>query len=372
MTTSPDEVAPAMRTLEELATAAKGCLACAELAASRTTVVVGDLPKSAEVLLIGEAPGAQEDVSGVPFVGKSGRLLDTLLAEAGMPRERVAVANVLKCRPPGNRKPRREEVSNCRPWLERQIDLLDPLVLCTLGGTAAEWALGGGVRIAALRGQQHTYRGRPLVVTYHPAAAIRFGPGGAPLVALREDLALVAGLAAERRSQPVGPDLADVAAVAAVPGVAPDAGAMRAVGERLAAALRPGDLVVLTGELGAGKTTLAQGIGAGLDVRGRVTSPTFVIARVHPPRVPGRPPLVHVDAYRLGSLEEVDDLDLDASLEESVTVVEWGEGKAESLADDRLEVRIERATGASGLPDGEARRVTVRGIGARWTGVTPL
>jgi DNA polymerase len=369
MTTSPDEVAPAIGTLEELATAAKGCLACAELVASRAKVVVGDLPRGAEVLLIGEAPGAQEDASGVPFVGKSGQLLDTLLAEAGMPRERVAVANVLKCRPPGNRKPRREEVGNCRPWLERQIDLLDPLVVCTLGGTAAEWALGGGVRIAALRGQRHTYRGRPLVVTYHPAAAIRFGPGGAPLAALREDLALVAGLAAERRSQSAGPDLADVAAVAAV---APDAAAMRAVGQRLAAALRPGDLVVLTGELGAGKTTLAQGIGAGLDVRGRVTSPTFVIARVHPPRAPGRPALVHVDAYRLGSLEEVDDLDLDASLDESVTVVEWGEGKAESLADDRLEVRIERATGASGLSDGEARRVIVRGIGARWAGMSPL
>jgi tRNA threonylcarbamoyl adenosine modification protein YjeE len=359
MTESPAEVAPAITTLDELATCAERCVACPELAATRTTVVVGCMPPGAEVLLIGEAPGAQEDVTGVPFVGKSGQLLDKLLAEAGMPRDRVAVANVLKCRPPGNRKPRRDEVENCRPWLERQIELLDPLVICTLGGTAAEWAFGTGVRIAALRGNEHTFHGRPLVATYHPAAAIRFGPNGAPLAALREDLALVARLAAERRRQ------SEEHAIAA------DARQMRAIGERLAARLQPGDLVVLTGELGAGKTTLAQGIGAGLGVRGPVTSPTFVIARVHPPLSADRPPLVHVDAYRLGSPEEVDDLDLDALAEASVTVVEWGEGKVENLTDDRLEVRIERASDAAHPAAREARRVTVRGIGARWAGALP-
>jgi len=359
MTVSPAEVALSVTTLDELATCAQRCVACAELAATRTTVVVGRMPPGAEVLLIGEAPGAQEDVIGVPFVGKSGQLLDKLLAEVGMPRDRVAVANVLKCRPPGNRKPRRDEVDNCRPWLERQIDLLDPLVICTLGGTAAEWALGAGVRIAALRGARHTFGGRPLVATYHPSAAIRFGPNGAPLAALREDLALVARLAAERRRQ------------TEERGVAADASEMRGIGERLASALRPGDLVVLSGELGAGKTTLAQGIGAGLGVRGHVTSPTFVIARVHPALSPDRPPLVHVDAYRLGSLEEVDDIDLDASVEASVTVVEWGEGKVENLTDDRLEVRIERAADTADPAARDARRVTVRGIGARWAGALP-
>jgi DNA polymerase len=346
--------------LDELAARVQGCLACPELVASRTTVVAGSMPAGADVLFVGEAPGAQEDATGVPFVGKAGQLLDKLLAEAGMPRDRVAVANVLKCRPPGNRKPRRDEVDNCQPWLERQIDLLDPLVICTLGGTAAEWALGGGVRVAALRGERHTYRGRLLVATYHPSAAIRFGPSGAPLAALREDLALVARLAAERRRP------AERHAERHLD--APDPAAMRAIGKRLAAGLRAGDLVVLTGELGAGKTTLVQGIGAGMDVRGAVTSPTFVIARVHPARSPGRPPLVHVDAYRLGSLEEVDDLDLDATLEDSVTVVEWGEGKVETLSDDRVEVRIRRADPAGG----EARQVTVRGIGARWADTPPL
>ncbi|MDP3889906.1 tRNA (adenosine(37)-N6)-threonylcarbamoyltransferase complex ATPase subunit type 1 TsaE, partial [Nocardioides sp.] len=115
----------------------------------------------------------------------------------------------------------------------------------------------------------------------------------------------------------------------------PDAGAMRDLGRSLATDLRAGDLVVLSGGLGAGKTTLTQGLGEGLGVRGGVTSPTFVIARVHPSLVDG-PALVHVDAYRLGGVEELDDLDLDTSLEEAVTVVEWGEGVAEVLADSRL------------------------------------
>ena len=143
------------------------------------------------------------------------------------------------------------------------------------------------------------------------------------------------------------------------PVVVEDAEAMRAFGASLARLLRPGDLVVLSGPLGAGKTTLAQGIGEGLGVRGPVTSPTFVIARVHPPLGDG-PPLVHVDAYRLGSDLEVDDLDLDATLEESVTLVEWGEGRVEGLAEDRLLVRISRQR------DDEAREVVVEGVGPRW------
>ena len=155
---------------------------------------------------------------------------------------------------------------------------------------------------------------------------------------------------------------------------------MRELGRQLAALLRPGDLVLLTGELGAGKTTLTRGLGEGLDVRGEVTSPTFVIARVHPALRDG-PPLVHVDAYRLGGgLDEMEDLDLDVSLPESVVVVEWGEGKVEELSEDRLHVVIERTTGgteaADALEAGEddVRKVTVTGLGARWAGadLTPL
>jgi tRNA threonylcarbamoyladenosine biosynthesis protein TsaE len=113
----------------------------------------------------------------------------------------------------------------------------------------------------------------------------------------------------------------------------------RAFGLALAALLRPGDLVVLAGPLGAGKTALTQGIGAGLGVPGAVTSPTFVLARVHRG---GRVPLVHVDAYRLGSMADVDDLDLDATAEEAVTVVEWGHGLVEQLADEHLVVELDR------------------------------
>ena len=134
------------------------------------------------MLLVGEAPGAQEDAAGVPFVGRSGQLLDELLAEAGLRRERVAVANVLKCRPPANRKPRRAEVARCRPWLAAADRAGRPAwCVVALGGTAAEWFFGPGARIAMLREQGRPRRwhdGRRLLVTYHPSAAIRFGPRG--------------------------------------------------------------------------------------------------------------------------------------------------------------------------------------------------
>jgi tRNA threonylcarbamoyladenosine biosynthesis protein TsaE len=143
---------------------------------------------------------------------------------------------------------------------------------------------------------------------------------------------------------------------------------MRELGRSLAKLLLPGDLVLLTGELGAGKTTLTRGLGEGLGVRGAVTSPTFVIARVHP-SLSGGPALVHVDAYRLGGLDEMEDLDLDVSLPESVVVVEWGEGKVEELADDRLQVVIARAVGTDGGDPDDPREVTLTAVGQRWRGV---
>jgi tRNA threonylcarbamoyladenosine biosynthesis protein TsaE len=140
------------------------------------------------------------------------------------------------------------------------------------------------------------------------------------------------------------------------------------LGRRLAKLLRAGDLVLLTGPLGAGKTTLARGLGEGLGVRGAVTSPTFVIARVHP-SLAGGPALVHVDAYRLGGgLDEMEDLDLDVSLPESVVVVEWGEGKVEELSEDRLHVFIGRAEGDESV-ENDLREVMVSGIGPRWAEV---
>lgn len=138
----------------------------------------------------------------------------------------------------------------------------------------------------------------------------------------------------------------------------PTAEATTDLGSRLARLLRAGDLVILTGDLGAGKTTFTKGIAAGLGVQGHVSSPTFIIARVHP----GPVPLVHVDAYRLTGLAEVDDLDLDSDLSESVTVVEWGEGLVEDLSEDRLEIAIVRPRGE----DTRGRYAQIRARGPRW------
>jgi tRNA threonylcarbamoyladenosine biosynthesis protein TsaE len=172
---------------------------------------------------------------------------------------------------------------------------------------------------------------------------------------------------------------------------------MRALGRSLATVLRAGDLVILSGGLGAGKTTLTQGIGDGLGVRGPITSPTFVIARVHPPLEPvaatgqSRPALVHADAYRLDSVLELDDLDLDTDTAASVTVVEWGEGLAEGLAADRLEITItpdvpiagdagdadpvDGGNAADREPDPDdptvdlPRMVRISAVGERWEGI---
>ncbi|MCW2829762.1 MAG: tRNA ((37)-N6)-threonylcarbamoyltransferase complex ATPase subunit type 1 TsaE [Aeromicrobium sp.] len=157
---------------------------------------------------------------------------------------------------------------------------------------------------------------------------------------------------------------------------------MHALAARLAPLLRAGDMLVLSGDLGAGKTTFTQGLGEALGVRGPITSPTFIIARTHPSLVDG-PPLVHVDAYRLGDAREIDDLDLDATTDESVTVVEWGEGMVEQLTDSWLHVRIEvrgvRPIDPLGTPhdgdqpaeadDAESRVVTIKPVGPRWVGV---
>ncbi|RHW28929.1 tRNA (adenosine(37)-N6)-threonylcarbamoyltransferase complex ATPase subunit type 1 TsaE [Nocardioides immobilis] len=148
----------------------------------------------------------------------------------------------------------------------------------------------------------------------------------------------------------------------------PTADDMRALAARVARQLVAGDVLVLSGDLGAGKTTFTQGLGTALQVRGAVTSPTFVISRVHPSLV-GGPDLVHVDAYRLGGAAELDDLDLDTDLDHAVTVVEWGEGLAEDLADSPLEIRIRRASGSVVGGSEDSRTVELDPLGARWLGV---
>ncbi|RBY80160.1 uracil-DNA glycosylase [Blastococcus sp. TF02-09] len=177
-----------------LATAARGCVACPELAATRQHVVVGDVPASGRprLVLVGEAPGATEDETGRPFVGRSGQLLDQLLTEAGLDRDRAAVLNVVKCRPPGNRTPQAPEVARCSGWLRRQLELLGAPVVVALGLSSAKWFLGPRTVLAAVRGRPHEVDGRAVWATYHPSAAIRFGPKGAPRAGLLADLTAVA------------------------------------------------------------------------------------------------------------------------------------------------------------------------------------
>ena len=188
-------VAAAAPDWASLAAVNRPCVACPELAAARQHVVVGDLPASGRprLVLVGEAPGATEDETGRPFVGRSGALLDLLLAEAGLFRADAAVLNIVKCRPPGNRSPKAFEVARCSGWLRRQLELLDPPVVVALGLSAAKWFLGPRTVLAQVRGRPHEVEGRSVWATYHPSAAIRFGPNGAPRAGLLADLTAVAG-----------------------------------------------------------------------------------------------------------------------------------------------------------------------------------
>jgi uracil-DNA glycosylase len=188
-------VAAAAPDWDSLAAVARSCVACPELAATRQHVVVGDVPRAGRprFALIGEAPGAQEDETGRPFVGKSGALLDLLLAEAGLDRGEATVLNIVKCRPPGNRTPKAPEVARCSGWLHRQLELLDPPVVVALGLSAAKWFLGPRTVLAQVRARPHQIDGRAVWATYHPSAAIRFGPNGAPRAGLLADLTAVAG-----------------------------------------------------------------------------------------------------------------------------------------------------------------------------------
>jgi DNA polymerase len=161
-------------------------------------VVFADGEAPADVMFVGEAPGFHEDRQGVPFVGVSGQLLTRLLGEVGIERSQVVIANVLKCRPPGNRDPLPAEVDTCKSWLRRQVRLVDPAVICTLGNFATRWALGPSVSITRVRGQRFTVSDRTVVPTFHPSAALRSGPEGAQMKALRADIATLAAVVAER------------------------------------------------------------------------------------------------------------------------------------------------------------------------------
>lgn len=164
-----DTLGQARIELQQLAEYVSKCTRCSGLAATRTQTVFGVGKVGAELCLVGEAPGADEDRQGEPFVGAAGQLLNKILAACGFQREDVYICNVIKCRPPGNRTPEAGEIENCREYLERQLELLRPRYLCTLGASAAKGLLETTRSLTALRGKIHDFRGIPVVCTYHPA-----------------------------------------------------------------------------------------------------------------------------------------------------------------------------------------------------------
>src|SRR4051812_47718407 len=181
----------------ELKQAVPGCTACS-LHKSRAQTVFGVGDENADWMLIGEAPGAEEDRLGDPFVGQAGKLLDNMLAAIGLSRaENVYIANVLKCRPPGNRNPEPEEVAQCEPFLRRQVELLQPKIIIAMGRFAVHSLLGTTDAIGKLRGQRHQYEGVPVIVTYHPAYLLRNLPDKAKAWA---DLCLARQIAAQPSS----------------------------------------------------------------------------------------------------------------------------------------------------------------------------
>lgn len=173
--------------LETVAAEAAICTRC-RLAEGRTQVVFGVGNPKADLMFIGEAPGRDEDLQGEPFVGRSGKLLDRLMIEElGHDRSGVYVTNSAKCRPPGNRDPQPDEIAACRPWLDSQLELIDPKVIVTLGNYATRRILDTKEGITKMRGQEHEWNGRVVVPTFHPSAALRSG-GGQVLAEMRADL----------------------------------------------------------------------------------------------------------------------------------------------------------------------------------------
>ncbi len=195
-----DEAVSAEERREQLVEVYKQASVCVKcpLSETRNTVVFGAGNADADLMFVGEAPGAEEDRQGLPFVGRAGQLLNELLDEIGMKREDVFIGNVLLCRPPGNRDPQPDEISTCRPWLDRKLELIEPRVLCTLGNFATKLLTGNQTGITKVRGtaQQHLIGGRAvhLMPLLHPAAALRTP---AMKDTLREDIAKLPGLLAE-------------------------------------------------------------------------------------------------------------------------------------------------------------------------------
>jgi uracil-DNA glycosylase len=199
--TTPTPAAPAAVDIDAVRAQALTCVRC-RLSEGRTQVVWADGNLDSDILFIGEAPGFHEDKQGIPFVGAAGQLLDRLLGEVGLDRSQVAIVNVVKCRPPGNRDPLPDEIEACRPYLEAQLAHMRPKVIVTLGNFATRFILEEQIGITKARGQRYERRGATVVPTFHPAAALRGGRFGgmSPIDAIRADLELVRAVRDEARA----------------------------------------------------------------------------------------------------------------------------------------------------------------------------
>ena len=298
-------------------------------------------------MFVGEAPGAEEDRQGLPFVGRAGALLTELLEGIGMSREQVWITNVLRCRPPGNRDPQPIEIESCQPYTHRQVELIEPRVIATLGNFATKLLTGSRVGISRVRGtpQVREIAGRDGL----PDAALPSGGGAADALARRHaarGLRQAArapraarsrgrGLDRRPRSSPEAPRLAPTSSTCSVDDTssAPAPRRRRRSGRGWPPAFGPGDLVLVSGELGAGKTTLIRGACRELGVTEQVTSPTFTIGR----RYRGRVPVSHLDLYRLDSLAGEDPGLLDDYLTpDAVAFVEWPAAAEPLLGERRI------------------------------------
>lgn len=190
--------------IEAIRDEALACTKC-RLAEGRTSVVWADGNLDSDLLFIGEAPGFHEDKQGLPFVGAAGQLLDKLLSEIGLDRNSSAIVNVLKCRPPGNRDPLPDEIESCRPYLEAQLQHMEPKVIVTLGNFATKFVLEMPIGITRARGHKYKRLGATVIPTFHPAAALRGGRFGglSPIDALRQDFQLVRAVLEEVPQPPI-------------------------------------------------------------------------------------------------------------------------------------------------------------------------
>lgn len=332
------------------------CRRC-PLAAGRNTLVFGSGNPHAKLMFIGEAPGKNEDLTGAPFVGAAGKLLDELLASIGVDRADVFIANLVKCRPPGNRDPETIEIETCSPFLARQIQLIDPVVIATLGRFSTHYVLQTDAPISQVHGRLFRIGGRRVVPIFHPAAALYDGSKRAVLQDDFRKLRAVIERVESGEDRPAGVSSVSAGPLAASAGPLAEESDVelthtietrgpeetKRAGALLAALCRAADVIALSGDLGAGKTALVQGLAQGLGVSEHVPSPTFNILLVHR----GTLPLYHFDLYRLERPGQLEDIDFYETLEaDGVSAIEWADRFPDELPPERLDVSM-RSSGES-------------------------